>query len=208
VEACDDGVCVSGVSRCGPGEVCYEDSDSCRPLVINRVDGAPAGRGLTPAEEQCYEATLNENPVAVAWTGTCDVEEPGFEPNLMPPLRACFVAPATEQANCKVTATLERAAVTASLSIPVGVVAPSDGDGDGIPNTFDECPNTPSDEVPNAVGYSPSQVTDPPPERPVSSGGARTSCGACGAFGVISWSLLLLGLFALRYVGPRTPGGK
>ncbi len=66
---------------------------------------------------------------------------------------------------------------------------PPDDDGDGVPNAADMCPNTSPGELVDADGCTLLDLT---------AGQTMPLCGACGAMGMISWSLLLLGFLGLR----------
>lgn len=77
---------------------------------------------------------------------------------------------------------------TGILVVPSNVGLPGDFDGDGVPDDTDLCPGTASGE---AVGDSGCSASDMPNSMP-------PACGACGAFGMISWSMMLLGFVGLR----------
>jgi len=70
---------------------------------------------------------------------------------------------------------------------PAGQPVP-DEDGDGVPDDTDLCPDTASGATVDDSGCSTERVLDSMPNR----------CGACGAFGMISWTLLLVGFVGLR----------
>jgi len=97
--------------------------------------------------------------------------------------------------------------------------SPIDDDEDGVVNEDDDCPNTPVDEEVDEVGCAASQLdtdgdgvsddADTCPNTPagddVDENGCTivqppepASCGACGAFGLVSWVLLLVGMLGLR----------
>ncbi|UCE60744.1 MAG: hypothetical protein JSU63_03135, partial [Phycisphaerales bacterium] len=78
---------------------------------------------------------------------------------------------------------------------------PPDGDADGIPDEADQCPETsPGTEVDDS-GCSIVEIIDDTD----ATVDERRSCGACGAFGMVSWSLLLLGLLGLKSTSRRVP---
>lgn len=60
--------------------------------------------------------------------------------------------------------------------------------GDGVPDNDDLCPGTASGEAVDDVGCSTDSMSDSVP----------SACGACGAFGMISWTMLLVGFVGLR----------
>ena len=71
-----------------------------------------------------------------------------------------------------------------------------DGDGDGVSDSDDDCPDTsPMVEV-DGDGCAIEDVASQPTPT-----GMQNQCGACGALGMVSWTLLLMGFVGLRRWG-------
>jgi predicted outer membrane repeat protein len=75
---------------------------------------------------------------------------------------------------------------------PGSEVDGGDADGDGVPDALDLCPDTPPGQVSDAVGCVVDAQDGSTP--------AMQSCGACGAFGMITWPLLLAALLSVGAV--------
>jgi hypothetical protein len=75
-----------------------------------------------------------------------------------------------------------------------------DHDGDGVFDDVDLCPGTPIGLDVDDDGCP----RDGDTRRFTVATGDRPSCGVCGAFGIVTWSLLLVGWLSLKAGSDRT----